>query len=494
MDTASRSDLRRALADNPAEPEMLCRLGLLLGLEAKQNPANGDDVVGGLRLIARAERVHRLNDTAYTNAAALLPPLWQVLSAAWGCGDIPRTIAVACLLLDLPVQLLARISHLQPLLDQISRIAATLHLQGDITAAKPLYRAYLAHVPGQPDVSHMLGAVEWRTGEAVRGIERIAAVVTDHPEMEGARHNLRIALDKAWDLAAEQDAAGQPGEAAAIRATLRHRTLLQDKNAFQEWGAVEFKGLHLRLPAGDFTYHACLLGRYEPHVMAAFLDDLRPGMTVVDVGANVGLFSLLAARAVGPAGHVFAIEALGRNAKIIRVNAELNGVENLTLIPIGLSDRTGSDLWIVQHQNTNNMLYDLAPVAGLPFDDFELIGVAPLDGLLSADTRVDVIKIDIEGREHKALQGAAAIITRDRPIIYSEYAPPYLRKTAGFDGRDYLLFVQSFGYGVEILHKDSPIEAVTGATPHDIAARVDAVYAEEEARNGTHLDLRFRPL
>lgn len=481
----SSSQLRNALAEQPTDATALHHLGIMVG--------NRESVGQGLRLMLRANHLRQPGNAELDAAIALLPQLWREICADWETEERRNIADLMCLLLSLPLAGMARIGNITAVLDQFLQIAVTFHHRSDFTTAGRLYRAILAHRPEDPEALHLLGATEWRLGAVATGIERIADTLIRNPGLEAARQNLRIALDEAWSLAVDRDRDGRTDEAAAIRRTLRHRSLLTTPDAFREWGEVMFQGLRLRLPTGDFTYHACRRGRYEPNVVGPFLDTLRPGMTVVDVGANVGLFSLLGGRAVGQEGRVFAIEALGRNAKIIRVNCELNGASNVEVIPIGLSDRSGADLWIVQNEHTNNMLLDLAQVADLPFDQFELVGVAPLDGLLPKDTWVDVIKIDIEGREHKALLGARRLLERCRPVIFSEYAPPYLRKVSGNEGRDYLLFLQSFGYTIDILHKDAPVETMSGGSADDIADRIDAAWSREHEQGGTHLDLRCRP-
>src|SRR5690349_2025831 len=86
-------------------------------------------------------------------------------------------------------------------------------------------------------------------------------------------------------------------------------------------------------------------GSYERHMVNFFQQVLRSGMTMVDIGANIGLFSLLGAKLVGETGKVYSIEARGENARLLLYSATLNNFRNIHLLPTAVGDETGYTLY-----------------------------------------------------------------------------------------------------------------------------------------------------
>ncbi len=146
-------------------------------------------------------------------------------------------------------------------------------------------------------------------------------------------------------------------------------------------------------------------GMFEPETVRAFAALLAPGMTVLDVGANVGLFTLVAAHGSGPPAGSHAFEPTPELAAHILRNLELNGLENVTVNEIAVSDVAGrATLHLVEPDDPGeNSIVN--PVPGCRTLE---VPTVTLDGYIAehAVGRVDVIKIDIEGAEMPALRGA----------------------------------------------------------------------------------------
>ena len=110
-----------------------------------------------------------------------------------------------------------------------------------------------------------------------------------------------------------------------------------------------------------------LAGRHEPGVQSSIAERLRPGSCFIDVGADVGFFSLLAARLAGPGGRVVAIEPVPANADLIKANAMLNRFDNVTIVTAaaGAVNRTGA--MVQAHQPVPVLTLDgLVSHLGLP--------------------------------------------------------------------------------------------------------------------------------
>jgi FkbM family methyltransferase len=140
------------------------------------------------------------------------------------------------------------------------------------------------------------------------------------------------------------------------------------------------------------------------------LSHLRPGMVALDCGAHHGQMTLMFAKAVGPKGHVFAWEVLPQNAAVIERNVALNGLRNVTVRPVGLGARRE---WVAFERNSNNVMVTAAAAAAA---GDERIEVVPLDEDLPAGQRVDFLKVDVEGADLAALQGARGVL-RQHPIL-----------------------------------------------------------------------------
>jgi FkbM family methyltransferase len=178
-------------------------------------------------------------------------------------------------------------------------------------------------------------------------------------------------------------------------------------------------------------------GEYEPHVTREIRARLLHGSTFLDVGANIGYFSLLAASIVGPEGKVFAIEPNPANTRLLYASCGLNNFTNIAIVQAA-ADRTWGLLWL-------RALYSNGTVEPLPAKLNKLLS-QPTVMALPIDTatdgqRVDLIKIDVEGYEFRALSGALRTIERWHPAIVSEFTPGVLPERSGIQPEEYLRFL-----------------------------------------------------
>lgn len=162
-------------------------------------------------------------------------------------------------------------------------------------------------------------------------------------------------------------------------------------------------------------------GLFEPIEAYLFLKLLEPGMTVFDIGANCGQYTLLASHAIGPAGRVHSFEPLPETFAILSENVRLNHLENVILNQVALwkekshltlgrdpKELLNSGLWSAGYASV-----DPSPVVvpALRLDDY--VREHAID-------RLDIIKIDIEGSEPFVLEGARETIERFKPWFLME--------------------------------------------------------------------------
>jgi len=217
---------------------------------------------------------------------------------------------------------------------------------------------------------------------------------------------------------------------------------------------------------------------WESNITEALKKRLRRGMVFLDIGANIGYFTMLAARAVGSSGEVLSFEASQTNASLIYLSARLNKFDNVHIFPFALASSRGT--WMYDSFGSNGMLVPFNVECEL-VPGRSLVYAMTLDELLPGQKRVDVIKIDIEGAEYMALEGSRELLGRCRPVIYSEFSPVLLQHTSGKSGREYLELLRSLNYDLCVL-------AQTGEETF-VGGDVERVLEAYEQRQGTHIDI-----
>jgi FkbM family methyltransferase len=200
--------------------------------------------------------------------------------------------------------------------------------------------------------------------------------------------------------------------------------------------------------------HLLLDGEWEMWITRVFRDLVRPGMTVVDIGANVGWYTLLAAQDVGPSGRVVAFEANPRLAKLVRRSVDVNGFSATTAVEAtAVADRSGDVTLhvLAEHHGSSTIERDF-----LGFDDdLETLTVpaTTLDAYVEAHgLRIDLLKIDAEGAEPLIISGARDTIAATPGIrILLEYAPANRRAVES---------LAEMGFAAEAVSVDSELVPV----------------------------------
>jgi FkbM family methyltransferase len=157
--------------------------------------------------------------------------------------------------------------------------------------------------------------------------------------------------------------------------------------------------------------HGCWLGTYEERKLGLVTRTLKPGDVMYDVGANVGLYTLLGSRAVGSEGNVLAFEPLPRNLVFLERHVELNRCKNVRVFPYALAAVTGPGRFSAESGPSTGRL---SPEGEFAVHAVRLDELAVAEGLAPPT----VMKIDVEGAEAEVLEGAEALMTASRPVIF----------------------------------------------------------------------------
>jgi FkbM family methyltransferase len=176
-------------------------------------------------------------------------------------------------------------------------------------------------------------------------------------------------------------------------------------------------GLWFNAGPGDVAFN---LGSYEWPVQVALAANLQPGNIFYDVGANLGFFTVLAARLVGAGGRVYAFEPVPENAAAVRHNVRLNGFTQVTVLQKAVADTAGHGELRQAYHAGGSALSTVAP----PPDVKGIIPVVvvTIDGLVAAGTCAppSLVKIDVEGAELPVLKGMIETMREHRPLILFE--------------------------------------------------------------------------
>lgn len=158
-----------------------------------------------------------------------------------------------------------------------------------------------------------------------------------------------------------------------------------------------------------------LFGVWEPHLTRWLQRRLKPGDVFVDVGANIGYYSVLASRLVGDSGKVVAVEASPTFHQVLLRQVQRNGCTNLRAVNAAVSDREES-LRFTLASSQNMGANSIVPYDGPAESTFE-IAAHPLPDLLTEEeiARARVIKVDVEGAEGGVVRGLAPLLDRLRP-------------------------------------------------------------------------------
>ena len=218
---------------------------------------------------------------------------------------------------------------------------------------------------------------------------------------------------------------------------------------------VELDTFKMYVRRNDFYVGAVIANTksYEPYVAAEIERLLKPADVFVDLGANIGYFTLLAATLIGPEGQVHAFEPNRDNCELVKRSIEANGFANIRLYPTAVAEAAQTFTLDVASTNSTGRIIDVSaddvPEQARP----RLVEAVVLDRALADLARIDVIKMDIEGAEPRAWRGMQQIIRKHRPALVFEFSPKLIAITSHVSAESFLDDVLASGYDIFILER-----------------------------------------
>jgi FkbM family methyltransferase len=203
-------------------------------------------------------------------------------------------------------------------------------------------------------------------------------------------------------------------------------------------------------------------GAFRPEVSRLINRMLRPGQVAIDIGANVGMHSVIMANRVGPTGHVVVFEPDPHPMGRLRRNMALNGIDWVTTVEAAVSARSETRTFYLHDDSIGNFANASLVAANVGKQTASVeMQVVSIDEWMRDNPlpRVDVVKLLAQGEEYNALQGMRGLIERDRPKIFFLYEPSYWHRQ-DLELMDAVKFFAGHGYGVQEVEFRSRREVV----------------------------------
>ena len=196
----------------------------------------------------------------------------------------------------------------------------------------------------------------------------------------------------------------------------------------------------------------------ESFATQLFKEAIRPGATVLDVGANIGCFSLVAARRAGTQGKVYAFEPGPDNFALLTRNIELNELTNVTPIPKAVGNEPKTLILTLGEDSDQHSLFGPAMVAATGAIPVECVA---LDDFLEGRTP-DVVKIDVEGSELSVLDGMRQTIEKSKALVMIIELNPVCLSQANARPEDLILKLRDLGFEPRLI--DEKTHSMTSLT------------------------------
>jgi FkbM family methyltransferase len=198
-----------------------------------------------------------------------------------------------------------------------------------------------------------------------------------------------------------------------------------------------------------------LQGVYEPSFLKVVKENLKAGDTYIDIGANIGQHSLFASRIVGEGGKVIAFEPVHKIYSQFQRSIKLNNIENIKVHNLACGEEK-KEMFIYM---TESNMGGSSLVFGIENREKDKIHVVTADSILSNESKINFVKIDVEGYEYEVLLGLVEILKTHHPKIMLEYSYGGYRETGLSNEKKILdlLFALNYSlYDIENNDKEVP--------------------------------------
>ena len=215
-----------------------------------------------------------------------------------------------------------------------------------------------------------------------------------------------------------------------------------------------FNGNKIELHPRQFvSQNIFLFGVFEPQEAKWFYRTVKTGMTIIDVGANIGQYTLLAADRVKDSGKVISFEPAQENFEILQRNVHLNKFDDrVKIIKSAVGSTIGTCEFVLTSDGGSNFISQNSSNGSM--SKRVIVPCLTLDSFISCQNfeKIDLIKIDAEGADFEVIKGARKMLEKYHPILFVEFAERVLKKFETTP-REMLNFLQQLGYEAHIFNR-----------------------------------------
>jgi FkbM family methyltransferase len=260
------------------------------------------------------------------------------------------------------------------------------------------------------------------------------------------------------DLAGGNEPASQLRSVIACFDRQRLPTPLSVRFTERDLERVECGGFSLVLDRCDISVSRSIIAsqQYEPHLSALLRRIVKPGMTAVDIGANVGFYTMLLGERVGRSGRVLAFEPNTENCRLLMLSIDANGFNHIKLYPFALSTNIGAAFFTSHIGSNGGFLPNVDTTVTDP--NCVVVPSIRLDTIVTEP--VHFIKADVEGAEYLAFSGGEGLLRQFHPVITAEFSLEMLQRVSGISGADFLKWMKNLGYRAYLVAREGPIEEI----------------------------------
>lgn len=215
---------------------------------------------------------------------------------------------------------------------------------------------------------------------------------------------------------------------------------------------IEVCGLPMHIYANTEDTIAYIARPFEPYTTELFEKAIKPGYKVLDIGAQFGYYSLIAAMKAGRKGRIYAFEPAPANFQLLNRNIQMNMYSDIIhALQKGVGNKQKTDTLYLYENSDSHSMFRHSQARVRETISIECITI---DEFLENQS-INVIKMDIEGNEPYALEGMERTISKnDNIILFTEFAPALIRR-AGVKPEDFLAQIQSYGFEIRIIDEHS---------------------------------------
>ncbi|MFC1741084.1 FkbM family methyltransferase [Nanoarchaeota archaeon] len=190
---------------------------------------------------------------------------------------------------------------------------------------------------------------------------------------------------------------------------------------------------------------------YEPHAIETMKKTIKKGDWVIDLGACIGYYTLVFAKLVGPKGKVFAFEPDKDNFKLLKKNVQLNDFNNVVCINKAVIDKVGTENLYLSDNIGGHVMYKET------FEKSKSVKVQTTtvdEYFKDVNRNFNLIKMDIDGSEARAIHGASRLLDRNAKIkMLVEFAPERLKDSGIDNPNEFLDMLQDKGFKISAVNE-----------------------------------------